>query len=360
MTYVASISSLYIDACITYATLSVCYFALSKNEPFSYRSALWKRILLGIVAGLAVLYLDQSRLILKGNIYHSFAMIPMILVIFFGGGISGVVSYLVKLVFTGGITVDNLFIASIIVPLLLEKVWRKKSHRVFYLTIAAVALYRIVTVAFLVDIKTVWFDVFLYQSFSALCLIICYHALNMKERHIHAYFSMRDQATTDGLTHINNRASVDDKLMLHHTQRKSCGLLILDLDNFKQVNDVHGHLGGDALLVGVGRILQDSVRNGDFVGRYGGEEFIVLTESHDPEAIAQVAERIRSNVAAKAFDITEGETVHITLSIGVSLYLPGMVVDKAIEMADEALYQAKRQGKNQVVFSRLMQFAPLA
>lgn len=359
MTYIASISSFYSDACITYATLSVAYFALSRNAPFSYQSAVWKRVLFGVLAGLAVLYLNQSRLLLTGNIYYSFAMIPMILVLFFGGAVSGVVCYLVNFSFNGGFTLDNLFIGSIVLPLLLTGVWRKKSNRVFYLTIGIIALYRIAVVCSLVNFRELWLDILLYQAASALCLAICYHALSFKERHINAFFSMRSKATTDSLTHINNRASVDYKMMLQHAQRESCGLMLLDLDNFKQVNDTYGHLAGDGVLASVGAILKDCVRDEDFVGRYGGEEFMVITSSYEPQHIAAVAERIRSRVEGFDFITESGEAMRLTISIGTSLYLAGMSVEKAIEMTDEALYDAKREGKNRVVSSRLMSLSQL-
>ncbi|WP_419246846.1 GGDEF domain-containing protein [Serratia sp. NFX21] len=359
MTYVASIPSLFSDACITYATLSVSYFALSKNAPFSYQSEAWKRGLFGLLAGLTTLFLNQNRLELAGNLHYSFAMIPMILVTFYGGALSGLVCYLTSLALSGGFTVDNLFIGSIIIPLLLSRVWLRKSNRVFYLTIGVIALYRIAVVWFWVDMWTLWLDVLLYQVIAALCLAICYHALNFKERHIHAYFSMRDKATTDSLTHISNRASVDYRLMLQQAERRPCGLMILDLDNFKRINDTYGHLAGDLLLTQMGQLLQNSVRSEDFVGRYGGEEFMVITASYDPKIIGGVAERIRRSVETTIFLLDEGNETQITVSIGASLYLPGMAVDKAIEVTDEALYEAKRGGKNQVVCSRLMPFSPL-
>ncbi|CAI1852932.1 Diguanylate cyclase DosC [Serratia quinivorans] len=359
MTYVASIPTLYSDACITYATLSVSYVALSKNAPFSYQSEGWKRLLFGLLAGLAILFLNQDRLELIDNVHYSFVMIPMILVTFFGGALSGMACYLMLLVVSGGFTVDNLFIGSIIIPLLLSRVWLKKSNRVFYLTLGLIALYRILVVWFWVDMRPLWLDVLLYQAISALCLAICYHALNFKERHIHAYFSMRDKATTDSLTHLGNRASVDYRLMLQHAERRPCGLMILDLDNFKRINDTYGHVAGDLLLTQMGQLLQNSVRSEDFVGRYGGEEFMVITASYDPKIIGRVAERIRRSVETTIFLLDEGNETQITVSIGASLYLPGMAVDKAIEVTDEALYEAKCGGKNQVVCSRLMPFSPL-
>ncbi len=359
MTYVASMPTLYSDACITYATLSVSYVALSKNAPFSYQSEAWKRLIFGLLAGMAILFLNEDRLELIDNVHYSFVMIPMILVTFFGGALSGMACYLMLLVVSGGFTVDNLFIGSIIIPLLLSRVWLKKSNRVFYLTIGLIALYRILVVWFLVDIRTLWLDALLYQAISALCLAICYHALNFKERHIHAYFAMRDKATTDSLTHLGNRASVDYRLMLQHAQRRPCGVMILDLDNFKRINDTYGHLAGDLLLTQMGQLLQNNVRSEDFVGRYGGEEFMVITASYDPKIIGGVAERIRHSVETTIFLLDGGHETQITVSIGASLYLPGMAIDKAIEVTDEALYEAKRGGKNQVVCSRLMPFSPL-
>lgn len=89
MTYIASIPAIYSDACITYATLSVSYFVLSKNAPFSSRSALWKRVVFGLLAGVAVLYLSEDRLELSDKVHYSFAMIPMIPVTFSAAASAG-------------------------------------------------------------------------------------------------------------------------------------------------------------------------------------------------------------------------------------------------------------------------------
>jgi diguanylate cyclase len=307
----------------------------------------------GLIAGLAVLYLNQQRFQLAGGVYYSLSMIPVILVIFFGGGVSGLTCYLVSFIFTGGFTFDNLFIASVVLPLLLFAVWRRRSHRFFYLTICIIAGYRIAVVSMQTDFRELWPDILLYQAASVFCLAICYHALGFNERYIQAFFSMRSKATTDSLTRINNRASIDDKMRVLQAQRQPCGLMMLDLDNFKKVNDTYGHVAGDGVLTGIGRILQDSVRNEDFVGRYGGEEFIVITSSHEPLQVNAVAERIRSKVENACFKTEEGKEIRLTISIGTSLFLPGMTSERAIEMADEALYAAKRSGKNCVMTSRL-------
>ncbi|CNF41683.1 GGDEF domain-containing protein [Yersinia kristensenii] len=359
MSELDSLLMLYQDACVTYATLSICYFSLSKNSAFSYNGEVWKRILFGLVSGLVSLYLNQDKWIISGSFFYSFELIPIILVTFYGGWLSGLTALVINFTFTGWVTLDNLLIAIVFIPLLFSKVWENKSNRIFYITIILIAVYRIFTATLLVPNTHTLTQVVVYQLCSALCLAICYHALNFKERHIYAYFAMKSRANIDKLTQLNNRASVEYRLATIHSTRQACGLLILDLDHFKLVNDTYGHDGGDILLTEVGRLLMSVTRDEDFVGRYGGEEFIIITHSHDPQTIKAVAERIRQCVENLAVQLADGRKIKATTSIGASLYLPGMSMLKALKMTDEALYQAKGQGRNRVVYSRLMPFSPL-
>lgn len=359
MSFTMTLSSLFNDACVTYASLSISYFALSKNTPFSYDGEKWKRLLFGLVSGLISLYLNQDKFIITNSFFYSFEILPIILATFYGGWLSGLVALAINIIFTGLFTLDNMLIVLIIFPLLLSKVWERKSNRVFYITIALIAVYRTCVGATFLNYGQLWPSILIYQASSALCLAICFHALNFKERHIHAYFAMKDRANVDNLTRLNNRASVDFRLNQLSTLRRACGLLILDLDKFKTVNDNYGHGAGDLILSSVGEILKQTVRSLDFVGRFGGEEFIIITESHHPESMKVMAERIRESIQQLEVTLSDGRKVRITISIGVSLYLPGMSMVKAIKMADDALYQAKRQGRNQVVYSKLMPFSPL-
>ncbi|AJJ18020.1 MULTISPECIES: GGDEF domain-containing protein [Yersinia] len=359
MSELESLSTLYRDACVTYATLSISYFALSRNSAFSYNGDVWKRILFGLTSGLVSLYLNQDQWVISGTFFYSFELIPIILVTFYGGWLSGLTALLINFAFTGWLTLDNILITIIFIPLILSRVWEKKSNRIFYTTIFAIAIYRIVAALFVVPHTLSWAPIVVYQLISALCLAICYHALNFKERHIYAYFSMKNRVNIDKLTQLNNRSSIDYRLTAIHNSRQACGLLILDLDHFKSVNDTYGHNGGDLLLTEVGKLLTSSIRDEDFVGRYGGEEFIVITRRHEPQTIKAVAERIRQQVENLAVVLPDGRKIKATISIGASLYLPGMSMLKALKMTDEALYQAKKQGRNQVVYSRLMPFSPL-
>ncbi|MDN0121688.1 GGDEF domain-containing protein [Yersinia aleksiciae] len=359
MSELESLSTLYRDACVTYATLSISYFALSKSSAFSYHGEVWKRMVFGLVAGMVSLYLNQDQWIISGSFFYSFELIPIVLVTFYGGWLSGLTALIINFGFTGWVTLDNILITIIFIPLLFSRVWKKKNSRIFYTTIILIAIYRLVTAVLFVPEQLVWTQMVIYQLISALCLAICYHALNFKECHIDAYFTMKSRANIDKLTQLNNRASVDYRLSTIHSSRQARGLMILDLDHFKSVNDTYGHDGGDLLLTEVGKLLTSTIRDEDFVGRFGGEEFIVITHSHDPQTIKTVAERIRQQVENLDVELPDGQKMKATLSIGASLYLPGMSMLKAIKMTDEALYQAKNQGRNQVVYSRLMSFSPL-
>ena len=156
------------------------------------------------------------------------------------------------------------------------------------------------------------------------------------------------RAETDGLTGIANHRTLVEHLMraLAVTERGggSVAVMLFDVDHFKLVNDTHGHLVGDAVLTAVGQILTESVRDGDLVGRYGGEEFLVIMPNSTLEAAAAAADRARQRVAAHEFP----SGVRVTISAGVAEANSGPHTE-LIDRADVRLYAAKRAGRNQVV-----------
>lgn len=169
---------------------------------------------------------------------------------------------------------------------------------------------------------------------------------------------VRDLAHRDGLTRLFNHLHFIDLLETEvrraRRYHRAVSLLFIDIDNFKQVNDLFGHQAGDLVLEKLARILEDCVRDTDLVGRYGGEEFVVLLpESSDREAIS-LAERLRGLVESHAFE-TNGEHASITLSIGVASYLPDQIGtgNDLIRAADDALLRAKAAGRN-CVFSHFL------
>jgi len=164
---------------------------------------------------------------------------------------------------------------------------------------------------------------------------------------------MREASLRDGLTGLHNRRFLQEyaEMLVAGARRKETrvGLLMCDLDHFKEVNDRYGHDVGDTLLKALARTLKETVRRSDLVIRYGGEEFLVVLTETSPEGAMEAAERIRQSVAARSIDV-EGLTLSRTISIGVSV-LPDDAENlwRCIRFADLALYRAKSSGRDRVV-----------
>lgn len=158
------------------------------------------------------------------------------------------------------------------------------------------------------------------------------------------------RAATDALTGLPNKRAITDTLkrMVAHANRTSTPLamLMLDLDHFKMINDQFGHGRGDEVLAGVGAALHSTIRESDFAGRYGGEEFVVLLPNIDLEGATATAEKIRSAIAGIVVSSLDRS---VTISVGIAL-MPGHGNDpESLERAsDRALYSAKRNGRNRI------------
>ena len=159
-------------------------------------------------------------------------------------------------------------------------------------------------------------------------------------------------ATTDPLTGLPNRRAMVDALagVMSQVQRhgQPAVVMLIDIDHFKRINDRHGHAVGDAALVHMGRLLKAQLRPSDRVGRWGGEEFLVVAAATALPAGVDLAERLRGTVAAHPFD--HGEPV--TVSLGVTQVLPGDDADSLLARADRALYRAKGAGRNRAEAAR--------
>ena len=170
----------------------------------------------------------------------------------------------------------------------------------------------------------------------------------------------RRLAITDGLTGLYNRRHFSQQLDEHLRRSirydEPLGLILLDVDHFKLVNDGFGHLAGDRALQAISDVLRVSVRDSDLVARIGGEEFVVLLMRADREFSMSVAERLRSGIEDLRLTETTGEIVGLTASLGVAFFPDdGPDQQSMMHAADEALYQAKSMGRNRIVatyFSR--------
>ncbi|MEA1919613.1 MAG: diguanylate cyclase [Campylobacterota bacterium] len=151
---------------------------------------------------------------------------------------------------------------------------------------------------------------------------------------------------TDQLTQIYNRMQLDnllqDQYYRFHRNSEKCSIILIDIDYFKRVNDEFGHIAGDMVLVEFAKLLQSHIRKGDSIGRWGGEEFLIILPHTDLNQAIALAEKLRSEIEVFNFSIVE----HKTASFGVSTFKKGMNVEELIDASDKALYKSKTDGRN--------------
>ena len=174
---------------------------------------------------------------------------------------------------------------------------------------------------------------------------------------------LRERANKDLLTLLPNRSAIstalERELARCHRDRRSVGVILLDIDHFKKINDTYGHFAGDAVLRETAARLRHNMRPYDQVGRYGGEEFLVVLPNCDLEQASQQAERMRLRLNETSM-IIEGTEVHVSASFGVTVSDGSeRTPDLFVRVADEALYQAKAGGRN-CVRSLMLQESALA
>jgi diguanylate cyclase (GGDEF)-like protein len=165
-----------------------------------------------------------------------------------------------------------------------------------------------------------------------------------------------ERSVRDNLTGLYNRgyflSQIGPLAELNSMRELGLALILVDIDHFKRINDTHGHTVGDLILREVAEVLHESTRGEDLVARYGGEEFILALPSCSLEQATERAERIRSRLSSRLVDASRAR-VGVTASLGLSFAPAGRVRDVAalITAADEALYEAKRSGRNRVIAS---------
>jgi len=167
--------------------------------------------------------------------------------------------------------------------------------------------------------------------------------------------SLAQLVVKDGLTGLYNHSYIKERLLqeLYRAERykHSLSLLMIDLDDFKTLNDEYGHLTGDKALIDLAHLMGETIRPSDIPARYGGEEFLIILPETTSQSAISIAERIQEKVNSYAFEINSSkkETFQITVSIGLCTYpdFEGSAED-LIHLADSALYKAKKAGKNRI------------
>ena len=171
---------------------------------------------------------------------------------------------------------------------------------------------------------------------------------------LQAQESLRFHAEHDALTGVLNRRAIRDLLRKElarcRREKNTLGIILADVDHFKKINDRYGHAAGDAVLVTAMQRISSTLRSYDVVGRYGGEEFLIIAPGCDLELAQKLAERIRTAVGDQPVDLGD-ENATITLSLGVTLGTAESDPEFLVTLADSAMYQAKRNGRNRVEVS---------
>lgn len=181
------------------------------------------------------------------------------------------------------------------------------------------------------------------------------HELEERTAELHNLNRVLSQvAITDSLTQVYNRRHLDELLYkeikrFNRRKYRHLTLMMIDIDNFKELNDRYGHLAGDSVLREVARLLRENVRETDTVARYGGEEFVVVMPDAHVDSAFQKAESLRKKIEAIEFP-GHDKPLYITISIGIAEYRSGLP-HELIDAADKAMYAAKRAGKNRVVIA---------
>lgn len=214
-------------------------------------------------------------------------------------------------------------------------------------------------------VLTILILIMLGKAKASIAILICFLGVAIISNLIIYYLSerilsynltfekLREEAAKDYLTGLNNVRSFDkafnELLKKARENDESIGLLAIDVDYFKKVNDTFGHAAGDAVLRELSAILGRSVRDFDVIGRVGGEEFSVILRDCGSRRSTEIAERIRGNVDNHKFLLPCGTLINITVSIGIAVY-PATIADIELlkEKADEKLYEAKHMGRNKV------------
>ncbi len=354
------INSLFVNASIliTFLCLSNPFF---KDTPLSIHSNVKVKLTIGTILGICGCVLMLNGVSISSNMFMDFRVIALIISVIYCGPISAVVTAICIIAFRVGyfgiystsiVATVNLITLTIIFSLLSISNY---SFKIKYIIMCIMnVLSSILWTAALEKDPIIIIKVLLHYILSNIIVsIIIYYVMVYWFKTKELYLKLKYESTKDYLTGLNNVREFD--LKLNQTvsdtleNNKKLSLLMLDIDNFKKVNDTYGHISGDLILKQFSQILINSCRSFDFVSRKGGEEFCIILPDSDYTAAFEIAETIRKNVQENNFITDDNEKIKITTSVGVSSY-PSKTnnISDLMEIADRALYCAKNSGKNQV------------
>lgn len=257
------------------------------------------------------------------------------------------------------VPIEVLFMSTVLLPLLLI-VMVHYGQRILYtvqvivLSIAVTATAQKIGPFALEDanmslVQLQWFIAIFSCSIFGLA-VVTYENQNAKKVIFEKMTELEKLYRTDNLTGIANRHLINEFFEREFARmartNQQFGVILIDLDDFKRINDEFGHNVGDQVLIQLCEVIQSQIRNYDLLGRWGGEEFIVICDKIDEAGIRQVSEKIRAKVEETMFV----NFLHLSISLGVTLAMESDSINTVTKRADDGLYDAKRKGKNRVTF----------
>ncbi|MDF2548676.1 MAG: diguanylate cyclase protein [Anaerosolibacter sp.] len=357
------LSDLIINAAVLVAFISIGN-QIFRDSELNETSPLLSRIIAGGISGVLGILLIFYGLNITNKVIIDFRNIAIIIAGTLGGPISiGVAAFIIgmfRVIYYG---ISDSSIAALIVTFLMDigvsaifrrsiTIGKKWSISVVYCTV----------ISLIAIVILLWRDTALlpgvtlaYVGGTAMVSVVIYKYMAYLHGVTQSFKRLKEEAFKDHLTGLNNVRQFDR--VFQQIMERSIGdqkvfsLLFIDIDFFKKVNDTYGHHEGDRVLRELGKILTHGCRACDMVSRNGGEEFSILLQDCSIDQAYETAERIRKQVEAYSFRLSDGKEIKITISIGISTY-PENVKDlsKIIEKADNALYEAKRTGRNKIIF----------
>lgn len=351
------INSFFIDLCILFTLFTISFLTFRNRPRLTPKSPLKARLFLGMQSGVIALLLLGNALHLEG-ILIDLRTIPISLAILFGGWVSGVVAASLFLIgrffmITNGEYVGFylaiITMIALVVPtsLLRLKLDNTRNTLLIFTTVGAIvfgsALYYALPLDLFYPIMFVYL-VMIYIGAAA-----SYRLLHELRRHFENVQHQQQLARTDALTGIANRRRLNEAMANLTVEAEEYALILVDIDHFKRVNDTYGHDVGDDVLRELGMLLVDESREDHLVGRFGGEEFLIIMPNAQKDDVSRLAESIREKVSTFPFETSAG-TLHITVSLG-ACHSNDIEVDSVLKHADEALYHAKESGRNRFILA---------
>lgn len=360
------LKDLFLNVTIIIAVISVGNQLLI-NQEILPSSPFKLRLFFSSMAGVLGILLMVSGVQILSDVMLDFRNIAIILSASYCGFAAAVITGLIigvfQLFYTGGVSLSPVISALTAVIIGLGCGYIVKTIDIRYKKWVLMGCYILIvpSLSFMIIMKHDHDQSLLLQTLliywlgNAVVTILVYFYVKQLDLTRFLYKRYQHYSSKDPRTGLNNVREFDNalnKIIKNLRDDSIISLAFIDIDFFKQINDTYGHQNGDKLLEDLGKILLSSCSYSDIVSRNGGDEFSVLITDCPREKLIDVPERIRQRVQENKFHLLDGQTINITVSIGVAIY-PDTVSDinLIVEKADLALYEAKRTGKNRIVLN---------